>query len=173
MPTFTNGSTSLSTLKMSKYFIILFVVSLLNLFYLTRGSEIPQKWDESLTLSYQYSGGMREEYLKINIKGSEVTWDEKTSGSSVKQYSVCVVTYQQMNEILAFLHENKIDKIELKESIHSVCDGVSYSMSLTKNGKDVFRIGNSAYDELKVKDKDKFYKSVEVIKNLKKVITCK
>lgn len=158
---------------MSKYILILFVFSVFNLFYLARRSQIPQKWDESLVLSYQYSGGMREEYLKINIKDSTIAWEEKTGGSSIVQHSVCIVPYSLMNETLAILNENKIDKIELKESVHSVCDGVSYTLSLTKNGKDIFRISNSAYDELRAKDKDRFYKAIDAIKNLRKKIICK
>lgn len=157
---------------MSKFILILFVFSLFNLFYLAGRSDIPQKWDETMVLSYQYSGGMREEYLKINIKGTTATWEEKTGGNSIEQHLECVITYEQMNELLSLLHKNKIDKIELKESIHSVCDGVSYTLNLTKNGKDIFRISNSAYDELRANDKDRFYKAIEAIKNLRKKIVC-
>lgn len=156
-----------------KYLIpSLLVILLTAMAFFLKGSMsmIPNHWQKGMHLSYDISHGLSREFRKYEFLNDSVHVHTRTInniGHQEDRYNKAL-TSMQLNGLLSVLKSNRADKMKTRKTDRILYDGSGFSLQLRIDGKLLINLSNSAYDELRKRDKEGLSNVVRHIETLAK-----
>jgi hypothetical protein len=131
---------------------------------------IPLHWNQQMVFRYSDSHGLSGESAHYDFYNDSihVHTRETRNGDLTEVRYKATLAPADLDLLLATLRENSIDRIRVYNTYNIVYDGASFSMQLIHKDKFIINLSNSAYEELRSKDRQRFQKVVNHIREMAK-----